>query len=281
MDLNFSLRFGLSVISLLIILESCSVQDHLQPAANPYKNCLLKEVFDVDFTKIDADSKLKIGDPLYSWDPDFSKVVDVIVIDGQKYALGSTTNVYHRYKYDSKKRLVEHFYGLRGAKGADVWSFDYSFPNKLTQKYDHLGFPDQTRTITYDLDENGIIMGEPYIYTEYDWFVHRKNNNSSTGIIISDGNLVKIESEGGVFGKFTIDHEYFLTKANFPNPFPFFGEVDRNLRQRTTGNYEGYKYITEYRYMFDKEGKVVRKIAIKSADDYKNILITGYEYECR
>ncbi|RZK07603.1 MAG: hypothetical protein EOO43_21525 [Flavobacterium sp.] len=217
---------------------------------------------------MEPDSKLKIGDPFYSYAPDLGKITSIIDVDGQKYALGPYSDILYTYAYDSEKRVIENLFYIHGAKGAEVFYYDYSSPNKIIQKYEHIGFRDQTRTFPYDLDEYGIIIRKEYVYG--DFILNHEDYGDPNKVMIVDGNLIK---------RFTTTSEFDLTRPNLPNPLPFFGKTDRNLIQKETNSSDGG--IIEYRYAFDSNGKVIRRIAIYSIRGGKNVIVTDYGYDCQ
>ncbi len=90
-------------------------------------------------------------------------------------------------------------------------------------------------------------------------------------------------------------YEYLLDKNNLPNNQPFWGSASKNLVTRYTETVlssETYPigpvYQIEYTYIFDKYGRVKRRISIGKqlnplwpfeADPY-GIGVTDFEYEC-
>ncbi|WP_421829624.1 hypothetical protein [Larkinella sp.] len=272
MNLNFIFRPGLLLICSLVILESCSVQDHLQPAANPYENCLLSEVRDVEIRKILPNEDIKIGDNFFKYG--YSKVIDIVEIDGSQYALSSSGEDYYEYKYDAQNRLIEQTHSNQFVRGKEMYTYEYT-PGKLKIKFVHEGWPSETREFTHTLNEYGFITNKDVIYDSEGYVIKDMYGFNKT---ISNGNTVKSES-----GSSISTAEFDLTKLNIPNPTPFNGKADRNLITKTTSVY-GYSIpnsIGEYVYKFDNEGKVTRRIRKIYNQDNTYINIREYKYDCQ
>ncbi|GAB3917173.1 hypothetical protein GCM10028804_04830 [Larkinella terrae] len=227
----------------------------------------------MDLTPLEAGSNLTVGDDFPNGNGT-AKIVDIINIDGQNYAISSSGENIDTYQYDSNKKIITHTHSNRFIRGAETYSYEYA-PNKLTEKFVHEGWPSETRTYSYDLNEYGLIPKMGVTYNDEGYTI----NDHGSKITILNGNAIKSE-----YLSATSFAEFDLTKSNIPNPLPFFGKTDHNLIQKNTidyGGYYPYKLIVEYRYQFDNEGKVTRLITIsRYYDGHKNIAARSYKYGC-
>ncbi|GAB3258131.1 hypothetical protein GCM10027347_21230 [Larkinella harenae] len=256
-----------------MILGACSVQDHLAPVplSNPYENCLLSQVREVEKRKLLPGEDVKIGDNFLS--SEYVKVSDIVEIDGERYALASSNENSYWYNYDAKKRLVEQTQSKPLVRGLEKNTYNYT-PGQLSVKFVHEGWPSETREYTYTLDQHGFIPKTGVVYDSEGYVVE---NEYGQKITISGGNAVKSEGTGSV-----ATSDFDVTKMNIPNPTPFISKTDRNLLMKTVivnnnGNTVG---LTEYRYTFDGQGKVTRRIRI-SRFERTFIDITEYVYSCQ
>ncbi|RRA97677.1 hypothetical protein [Larkinella rosea] len=245
---------------------------------------MITRIRDVQKIKLGPDSKLKVGDPFLDYLPEVGPISEIIEVDGQKYALGPLSDLIDEFKYDSQKRVTEHVHILTTAKGAEVYSYEYPSPNQLIQKYVHEGFPTQSGTVTYQLDNEGLIDRTKESFVSGDYFGHYSYGGNPANNPVFKNNPSVSEGTNPITGKYTSIVEFDLSKPNLPNPVPFFGKTDLNLPLNSTLTYETYipKVVgVEHRYTFDSQGKVIRRITINTYDSDKGVTVTEYEYKCQ
>ncbi|RRA97678.1 hypothetical protein [Larkinella rosea] len=288
-------RIAILIISVLIVFESCSVQDHLRPAASdPYSNCLLIQDYDIAIIKIQPDSKLKVGDTHpgpSGFGEIVGKVTEIIDINGQKYALAQGGVGGNDYGYDSQGRVSHYVTDYFLERGAPTYDYAYE-PGKIIEKYQNAGLT-PVYTTTYTLNEYGLIPAKDVTYDKDGYEIERRfliDYEGTTGYTkktILDGNVVKTETKDKS-GEYFTTYEYDLTKPNLPNPLPFLGKKDRNLLIKTTTVYTkiadsstSTNSSIEYRYTFDGDGKVIQKFAISTYDGKQNVSARSYKYKCQ
>lgn len=282
--------------SLLILFESCSVQDHLVPESkpDPYNNFVIMEEEDIAIVLVPPGSSLQVGDEhpgKRGFGPQYGKVNEIIEIDGQKYALAQGGDWSHNYYYDAGGKIIKDESRSRFQKGVPTYEYAYS-PGKIIQRYQIVGLT-SSHTTTYDLNAQGIIPANDVIYDSEGYEIERNmhyNGGVPSGYkktTVLNGNAVRVETKDNN-GEYVTTNEFDLTKPNLPNLLPFAGKKDRNLiikstvvyNPATAANYSFPKLLTtEYRYTFDIVHKVMVKIWISTYEDgSKGLSATLYKY---
>lgn len=251
-----------AIPNVLFFFGSCSVQDHVIPA----QSCKVREATYLT-------SYVSPGRAL--------ETVETLVIDGKTIPLVFSQHA--TFEYDAQGRIVRN-------AGQSV-----PLDQKRDYLYQYTYFPDQLEiysltegpygekfTDKYSIPMNKTPFGYAglesmtfdaegyYIKSNYDY---RKGNEIFyDGLLentIENGNIVKTtmtEPQNGTT-RMTAIHEFDLTKLNIPQINTFQPKESKNLPTKST--YAGpvggpYSTVEEYRYTFDANGQVKRRIRISN-----------------
>ncbi|WP_421825818.1 hypothetical protein [Larkinella sp.] len=266
----------------LFLFGSCSVQDHLVPATS--QHCKV-----VDIVYQSSTINLK--------NPD-----ENLEIDGQKVEIG--IYAHEQYEYDDQGRVTKVSYLPTPTQLKDIRTDRYEYPpNQVVHTITYPNGTESKSTVTVNEHGNTVTPTSSYQY-EYnsEGFIVKSTfpyswNKQSFGdgvaeYSIENGNIVKyttFQPQSGL--KSTTLYEYDLSRPNLPSIYWFNSKESTNLLTKITLYYgsspsEGYK-VFEYRYTFDSNGQVNRKIEVGydyAADGAKSrtsVQVIDYTVNCQ
>ncbi len=245
----------------MVFLEGCYTNI---PAASPVPVCLIvKEIH-----KSNAYTSVPKGEK------------EQVMIDGKNVAVYFDDSV--MYRYDGQRRISNQF--RTGVGGHSTSEFTYSASkvsvvftsynanNLLIQVYPYsVALNERGYDARYTYDEEGIQGRLSYVLSE-----KRENGNPLQQVI-----------DGG-FRLTTLNYTYDLTHFSLPNPRQYEGRMSRNLLliSSSSGTSCCGPWHYEYRYQFDVQGRVSRRICLEWRVElpdglpFQTVYITDYEYEC-
>ena len=245
-------------------------------------------------------------EPADNW-PD----AEIITIEGgRKVKVGRIYT--SSYLYDPQGRLSQILFSM-GLGAIEELTYGYS-AKTLTQHFISKKIDGSIRTNTQiaSLNSQGFISG-PFrnetewqpIYLEYDEEGHQTKVYSTW----PDGSRRVIEhnvyENGQRLKQYTLSgyrtgdtltnsYSYDVNRPNLPEPRTYSGRNSRNLPKRVllTSKHsvfaDGPLYETRYSYLFDRQGRVRRRIAVGYQrnpqylieENVGTVNVTDYEYEC-
>jgi hypothetical protein len=241
----------------LLFFGSCSVQDHLIPVTSCH---IIDAVF--------QNASILGGSP--------QNPTETLDIDGMKVPIGITGH--QQFEYDNQGR-VSRIVSVPVPEALEKGRTD-TFEYATNQVIQTLTFPDGTKDqSTIKLNKYGSWDLSANTY-DADGFVIRTKVAYSTGKEWFEDGVDEYTIEGGNITKFissrpkngstsTTLYEYDLSKPNLPVIYSFYARNSKNLLTKITG-YQGpigasYRNEQEYRYLFDKNGQVQRRIEISNS----------------
>ncbi|MFD1145498.1 hypothetical protein ACFQ4C_30510 [Larkinella insperata] len=266
MQFSFT-RLTLLSAGLLIVLDSCTLQDHLDPQE---KQCtLIQEV---------------VRNPNYNADP--------ITVEFEGRTITAGIRSVRQYEYDEQGRLVHST--EKTASGARIYESRYEYYPTYILSYSQSGLDPVSRdslgldqsgkpVLTYNTkriyDSDGYLIEEPLLAGSYIKYT------------VVNGNTVKEQHfEANGESTFYVEYEFNLTKRNIPRPnTPYWqdGKSNKNLLVRKT-NYSYYpptgqwvQTVFNHSYAFDENGQVKRHIDLQLNNNAVNGEVTDYTIQCQ
>ncbi|GAB3892252.1 hypothetical protein GCM10028803_04880 [Larkinella knui] len=224
---------------------------------------------------------------------------ETLDIDGIKVPIGITDH--RQYEYDNQGRVSRVVFVP--VPEALVKGRTDTFEYATNQVIQTITLPDGTKEkSTFKLNEFGSWDLSANTY-DADGFVIRTKVAYSTGkewfedgvdeYTIEGGNIIKSISTRPQNGfTFTTLYEYDLSKPNVPVIYSFYARTSKNLPTKII-SYQGpigasYRSEQEYRYVFDQNGQVKRRIEISNSyttDGTKYLptryVVTDYTITCQ
>ena len=209
----------------------------------------------------------------------YGKTSELLTIDGKSVTVYITNS--HEYSYNSSGNLAHErisytqsfqdtYFSYASGKLTSK-SVSSNASGVITQVYSEtVPLNDQGYDARSRYDAEGIVISRSYVSEK------RVESNPIQLVIDDDGRIVKL------------NYTYDLTRSSLPNPRQFEGLTSRNLL--LTASSSGFHCCgpshSEYRYQFDSQGRVTRRIGLNWKGEFpdsspvETVYITDYEYEC-
>jgi hypothetical protein len=267
-------------VCFVVLFGSCSIQDHLVPEESNQCRVILK-LFQLDKYLIQPNETVTIGQEVLG-EGGYFTVNEILKFRGNSYAIGWKTadsrvgaaESSSSYEYDSEGRLKKSVDQIKRPTATITKVYDYVSPTELkiteTQDYGHFPVP-PSNTTSYTLDGQGLVIDPNVTY-------------NSDGYVIQRGSISYNIVNGNDLGTATERYDYDITKLNpIPNPFPFYGKNDKNLRTGIVSLDTSIKVEYELVYIYDTDGRLkydVLLIDYPDEDPRLRVHLNGYEWSC-
>ncbi|WP_421830733.1 hypothetical protein [Larkinella sp.] len=265
----------------LILLGSCTVQDHLNPEeSNPCRVSYMLNQLDTYL--IPPGETVTLGQQVTGISGSYFIVADILELNGQLYAVSGKSEVARTggeesnaaFEYDSQGRLSKAVIRYRRPTATITTVYEYLSPTELqiTQTDDYGTYPvPPSSTKIVPLNSLGLVI-DPNVTYDAEGYVTRRG---STNYNIVNGNDIGTDAER---------YEYDLTKPNpIPNPFFFNGKKDKNLRTDIISLDTSTKTEFDLKYIYDDQGNLKYDILMfnyPDTDPRMRVHINKYEWSC-
>ncbi|RRB06331.1 hypothetical protein [Larkinella rosea] len=281
----------LAIVTLIAVIDSCAVRDHLVPETN---SCQTTEFMGLlDYYLIPPGETVQIGQTVTSHQFATIPVIDILKVGDLSFAVGYP-NYFITYEYDSEGRVKKKAYGgPLYSKERSTSEYTYE-PGKVTETYTVYNFRPEpyVETRIHMLNSDGVEEKDNLTFVN-GFITEERYSGYTIRNTVQNGNIVKKEYTStdpqGQVGLAT--YEFDLSKPNpIPAFFPIFAapspfKLNQNMLTRVIDDSDTRDnvdpYIIEYQYIKTDLGVYEVQIVHKPNDDRITYNINGYKQSCQ